>query len=227
MARSLKRSRNQLRRRNPVPRRKLFVVIGEGENTEKDYFSLLDTLGHDHGFSVRYVALKNHHGGSPFYLVKEAKAQEAQTAGQGETEFWIVADVERESVSRDLNLLFEWVEEGKKGQKGKKGGEQRNSRHLGLTCQQFENWLLLHWSTSMESGNPTDKIDREYIRDYKKNGKRLTSFDVSFEQMREAIERAKNQGRTVPSQVGRRNWGQKAETSVWELVDELLSMAGL
>lgn len=140
--------------------RKLYIVIGEGEQTEREYFNLFNNRPGK--YRLIYVSLKNHHGGNTAELVKEMSRQankHSTPSAAAPTEYWIIADVERMEIARDLNPLFEWV-------------KKSANNHLGLTNRQFENWLLLHFQKGMASEHPVRDLGK-YIQGFSEKSKHI------------------------------------------------------
>ena len=158
--------------------RRLYIVVGEGEITEKEYFSLFDNRPGE--YRLIYVSLKNHHGGNTTELVREMGRQAAKhssPSASAPTEYWIIADVERAETARNLNPLFEWV-------------KRSSNNHLGLTNRQFENWLLLHFQKGMASEHPSRDLGK-YIQGFSEKSKHIRG-KVQLKHVRVGLANAKN-----------------------------------
>lgn len=177
MAKSRRASGLGRAKRPLLPQRKLYIVVGEGETTEREYF---DLFGTNPGFRLVYCTPGSHHGGNMMELVREMQRQmrkHSVASKEAPTEYWIIADVEGAASNRDLGPLFTWVRQGE-------------YRHLGITNRQFENWLLLHFQKGMASNHPTRDLAK-YIAGYSDKSKHIRSR-VSREHVRRALENARN-----------------------------------
>lgn len=175
-----KRSRG-LKSRGKATRqqKKLYIIVGEGERTEKEYFQIFRDLDNAEYF-VRYISPASHHGGDTRALVAEIESEERErpiSSVEAPTEYWIVADVENEGSGRNFDPLFKWV------------GRNQN-RHLALTNPQFENWLLLHFQKSIASSNPVKELNK-YITTYTLHSKGIER-KVTLEHVKTALNNAKS-----------------------------------
>lgn len=163
------------RPRRVMRQRKLYVVVGEGAKTERQYFDLF----HDSSYAIAYSTPRGNRGGNMRELVREMgiqKGRHSKPSAAAPVEYWIVADMERESVHRDLSPLLEWVGESP-------------LHHLALTNRQIENWLLLHFRKGMASADPVRELAR-YIPGYDAQNKGLAG-KITVEHARVAVEHAK------------------------------------
>lgn len=168
-----------LGRNNPRrQQRKLYIVVGEGEATEKEYFEFFRNQSDK--YRLMYIPLKNHHGGNMVELVKMMDRQASKHSAPSKatpTEYWIIADVERAETARDFTPLFEWV-------------RKSPYNHLGLTNRQFENWLLLHFQTGMASEHP-DRDLKKYIHGYGEKAKHVRG-EIGLNNVLTALANAKS-----------------------------------
>ena len=138
---------NALKKRSShtTPQRKLYIIVGEGEVTENAYFSAFKS----NTYRVVYTTPSKHHGGSMDELVQCIEDQETSHRKNAETEYWIVADTEKSTTQRKLDPLIQWVK------------KDYSTHHLAITNQQCEDWLLLHFQTSMSTHNPVQELDQK------------------------------------------------------------------
>lgn len=207
---SAARSNRSFRRpRLNIPQRKLYVIVGEGELTEKEYIGLFSS----NTYTKTYESPKGHHGGSAKELVRcmrDQRKKHAPSTKAAPTEYWIIADVEEESKRHDLQPLFDWVMEDE-------------DNHLAITYPQFENWLLLHYQKKMGSMDPVKDVGK-YISGYssrnKSIGKRITEVQV-----RTALDNAEAAGVVVMDRAATMkelSQGKAYYTSMPQLVRKLL-----
>lgn len=163
-------------RRAKLLQKKLYIIVGEGERTEKEYFQIFSPVD----ASIMYSSPSDHHGGNVHTLIKEIgnqKRRHSQPSAAAPTEYWIIADVERSDAGRNLTPLFQWV-------------KKNENHHLGLTNQQFENWLLLHFQKKIASSNPVNEL-RKYIPQYTSRSKGIGNT-IQLSHVFTAIENARS-----------------------------------
>lgn len=204
--------RCSMQRRGRLAQQRLIYVVGEGELTEREYALILrkEIKG---TFRLNYASPSGHHGGSAAALVKTARALESDhpSSKEASTDFWILADVEAAGKAHDLRVLFEWVS----------GGE---NRHLGLTNEQFENYLLLHFRRSMSSQHPERDL-AAFIPGYGKANKRIGGR-IGLEQIVTALNNAKASNVLVGDRPTQAQDVPRYSTSVPHLVRELMELKG-
>lgn len=156
---------------------RLFVIVGEGARTERRYFALFQ----DPSYTIVYSSPRGNHGGNMIELVREMRVQQrrrSKPSASSPTEYWIVVDVERETVPRDLAPLLSWVRESP-------------FNHLALTNRQFENWLLLHFRKGMACDHPERELGR-YVNGYGPKHKVLKPGDITIQQVEVALANARS-----------------------------------
>lgn len=194
--------------RQQLQQRKLYIVVGEGEITEKEYFALFDNQPSE--YRLIYVSLKNHHGGNTNELVKEMNRQankHSSPSSAAPTEYWIAADVERAETARDLSPLFRWV-------------QRSPNNHLGLTNRQFENWLLLHFQRGMASERPARDLSK-YIQGFSEKSKHIRG-KIQLEHVLIALANAKTANVIVTDKPGGMQDISLNHTSLPRLIQNLV-----
>lgn len=192
-----------------IPQRKLYVVVGEGELTEKGYIGLFSSTT----YAISYTSPRGHHGGSAKKLVQQMREQRkkhAPSTKAAPTEYWIIADAEEENKNHDLQPLFDWVMEDE-------------DNHLAITYPQFENWLLLHYQTKMSSMNPVRDMGK-YISGYSRSNKSIGKH-ITEERVRTALDNAESAGVVVMDRAATMkelSQGKTYYTSMPQLVRKLL-----
>lgn len=198
------------RRKDFKPQRALFLIVGEGEVTEKEYFDILSEFCKTR-INVKYVTPKKHHGGNCKALVQTMNDEiKAKSDSLKQDENWIVADIEDPGKSRDITPLITWC-------------DKASHNYLGLTNPQFENWLLLHFQKGMSSNDPIHNLTK-YIPAFKKNNKHIRgSIDIT--RIKAAIQNAKGSGVVVPDTSNNKSTYEINNcTSISHLVAKLIEM---
>ncbi|MFC2663754.1 MAG: RloB family protein [Scardovia wiggsiae] len=166
------------RRVNHREQKKLYIIVGEGAVTEKEYFRLFQSQK-EKKYRLSYVSPRDNHGGNPRELMKEMEKQQRNHPNSKEapTEYWIILDKEQSNVNRSLEPLYAWV-------------RKSEANNLGITNTQFENWLLLHFQQKMASTNPVHDLSK-YIKGYSRWNKSLNKC-IHKEQILIALENARS-----------------------------------
>lgn len=112
------------------PYNKLFIISAEGDQTEPQYFDMLNKMS-----KSTVKCLNNLHGTSPIHILKVMKTDLKKRRLRKGDEAWIVVDRDIWE-SEDLDALVEWAKEN-------------GNFYLALSNPKFEYWLLLHF----EEGN--------------------------------------------------------------------------
>jgi len=156
-----------LRRAKTRPVKRTVLIVGEGQETEPNYFR---ELRRESVVSERFtVTVKKGHGRSPEAVTEEAVKYKLQAENRGEDydEVWCVLDVEglgsRESLDRAIIMA------------------EQNSIKLCLSNPCFEVWLLAHFVRESRAHNGCDSVIRRLNRhwrwlcrqDYRKGDARI------------------------------------------------------
>jgi len=175
---------------------KLFIISAEGEQTEPQYFAMLNSMS-----KSRVTCLKNIHGSSPSQILKIIQNGLKNKNLRKGDEAWIVVDRDSWEID-DLNSLVEW--QNKKG-----------NYHLALSNPKFEYWLLLHFEDGKgirSIRNCEDRLKR-HLPNYNKD---IQVLKIKAG-IRDAIARAKTKDTprctTWPRQIG---------TTVYRLAEKIL-----
>jgi hypothetical protein len=199
------------RRSRHQPEKTRLLIIGEGRETEPNYF-----WGLQRAVRQRFsVEVKEGKGGSCLTVVQHAIDELERAARRGEDfdEVWCVLDVERagqrEQVTKARTLT------------------NRHGIRLALSHPCFEVWLLAHFVKTKRSFADCDKVSeelnkhwrREFERDYEKNDEQLYSRLAG--RTRTAVDNARK--------VREQDWASSPEivdcnsaTDVYLLVERLL-----
>ena len=115
-------------------RKRVIVIAAEGEITEPQYFSRLNSMSQ----STVIVMVPNWGNGSdPKAVLKRMEKYLRENPLEGNDEAWIVLDQD-EWPEEKLEKVSEWA--------------SRSNRHFALSIRRFEDWLRLH-----VDGDPTAK----------------------------------------------------------------------
>ena len=165
------------------PEKTTILIVGEGQETEPNYFR---GLIREEAVSAKFaVTVKKGPGYSAEAVVKEAikYKKSALDRHQEYDEVWCVLDVEglskRDSLDRAVALA------------------ESNAIKLCLSNPCFEIWLMSHFAREARSHNDCDAVivalnrhwQRHYAQDYRKNDDRIYQRVSTL--TREAIENAK------------------------------------
>jgi len=149
------------------PIKTTILIIGEGQETEPNYF---DGLKREDKVVAKFtVTVKRGHGFSPEKVVKEAIEHKARAERRAETydEVWCVIDAEgpekRESLGQAAALAKE------------------NSIRLCLSNPSFEVWFLAHFEKTGKAFNDGDAVivrlnkhwRKHHTQDYQKSDDRI------------------------------------------------------
>ena len=155
------------RKRIIRPFKTTIMIVGEGRETEKNYF---DDLKREEIVSIKFaIKVKKGHGFSPKRVVEEAinYKQQAERRGEEFDEVWCVLDVEgvekRESLDQAVIMA------------------RQNGITLCLSNPCFEVWLLAHFDRIAKTFLNYDAVKRELNRhwgsvcteEYQKNDERI------------------------------------------------------
>lgn len=194
-----------------IPQRKLFIIVGEGEVTEREYVKRFIS----DAYATVYKSPRGSHGGDAKRLVRqmrEERKKHSPSTKAAPTEYWIIADAEEENKNHNLEPLFDWVQEDE-------------NNHLAITYPQFENWILLHYRTSMSSTNPVHDLAK-YIPGYANHNKSIGNR-ITDEQIHTALRNARIAGVVVtdrPTNMSQLSQGRAYFTSMPHLVQQLLNV---
>jgi hypothetical protein len=206
------------RRSRHRPQKIRILILGEGRETEPNYFrGLRDEEVVTQRFSM---VVQKGKGGSCLHVVQQAIAERDKAAARHENfdEVWCVFDVDQASQREQVNKARTLA-----GQHG---------IQLALSNPSFEVWLLAHFLRTKRAFTGCDAVikelnkhwRREFERDYGKNDEQLYARLAGRTQT--AIDNARN--------VREQDWAASAEivacnsaTEVYRLIERLLgSSAG-
>lgn len=180
--------------------RKRFVISSEGSKTERQYFSVLNSLLDQ--IHIELVPTDNK--SAPMYVLKRMKRYIARDSRVSDDEYWLVVDTDQWSEGH-LTELHQW---------------SQSDEHFGLAVSKpaFEYWMLLHFENAKGVYSLRDcKIRlKRYIPHYERS---IDPGIFSLGNINSAVERAKDQ---VPSPYGKSRWDSKG-TTMYRLVQKMLS----
>ena len=209
-----RQQRDALVRRSQKRRdKRTILLVGEGEETERNYF---DAIKREDIVAKRFaVTVKKRHGVSPERVVEEAIGYKEQAESRGEDfdEVWCVLDVEGSEKRDSLEAAVRLAEE--------------NGITLYLSNPCFEVWLLSHFERRSRAYNNCDvvivRLNRKWRtlcrQDYRKNDDRIYQRVSGLTE--EAIENAR-----LVREVDHRDIENTADcnssTEVYRLVGKLM-----
>ena len=182
--------------RQPRP---TFVLILEGEMTEKAYFLHLGQL-----LRIRVVTLATRDGKSaPKHLVRRTAAAQKEYGGDPRTEIWIVADHDGRP-DPELQTLYD-----------------TNAR-VALSVPCFEAWLLAHFP-QFRRCNHADEYRRQLARVDGPFDKRLPRVRnwLTATTVVDAVRRM----RATTAYTGNRPWPDHGGSAVPDLIERMLAAA--
>jgi hypothetical protein len=201
------------RRSRHRPEKIRILLLGEGRETEPNYFrGLRDEEVVKHGFSI---AVQKGKGGSCLDVVQQAIAEREKAAARHEDfdEIWCVFDVEQAGQRKQVIKVQRLA--------------CKHGIQLALSNPSFEVWLLAHFLRTKRSFADCDAVikelnkhwRREFERDYEKNDEELYARLAGRTQT--AIDNARN--------VREQDWaaspdivGCNSATEVYLLIEWLL-----
>lgn len=195
-----KNTRRDFRRRSEFKELKtVFLIITEGEKTERQYFNHLKEFPIiEKTINIQCPKIKQN---SPKKLLKkmEQKIKELNDNDQA----WIVCDKD-EWTEEQLSKLFEWTKTSPKC-------------NLAVSNPKFEYWLLLHFEDGkgITKQNCLEKL-RKHITDYDKDIKREL---FNKENIKAAAERAKKKD-NPPC----KKYPKKCGSTFYKLIFELFDL---
>lgn len=178
------------------PYNKLFIISAEGDQTEPQYFDMLNKMS-----KSTVKCLNNLHGTSPIQILKVMKTDLKKRRLRKGDEAWIVVDRDIWE-SEDLDALVEWAKEN-------------GNFYLALSNPKFEYWLLLHFEEGNRIKSPKNCEDRlkRHLPTYNKN----IQVSKIKPKIQDAIARAK--AKDTPSCE---TWPKQPGTTVYRLVEKIL-----
>ena len=188
-------------RRRPAdrPYRKLFLISAEGDKTEPFYFSLFN----NQKTTIQVECLKGGTRSSPAAVLKRMKKRIKDKGIRSDDEAWLVVDKDQWT-DEQLEELYAWAKEP-------------NNRGFALSNPKFEFWLLLHFEDGKNiiSRNCMDRL-RQHLPEYDKG---FDARKITQPMIADAVRRAKQRDNPLCA-----NWPQTTGTTVYRLVEKLISI---
>lgn len=192
------------------PEKQRLLIVGEGKETEPNYFR---GLRDEDDIKARFaITVKGGTGGSPMEVVKQAcvLAQQAKNRGEDYDEVWCILDVEAQH-ERDFSEVMHFAQEQGIG--------------LCLSNPVFEVWLLAHFERTAQHFQDYDAVrarlnshwQKEFGQDCQKNDERI------YERLRSRTDSAIDNARWVLENHHQleRSLEANSSTEVYRLVGKL------
>jgi RloB-like protein len=176
--------------------RKLFLVAVEGEQTEPQYFALLNE-----GNAVVKVHCLSSKRNTPPKVLALLKSHINKISLRKDDETWLVVDKDSWT-DQQLAPLFDW-------------SQTKDQYGFCLSNPKFEYWLLLHFEDSAitSSRDCSEKLQR-HLQDYDKH---IKGSDFPEAAILLAVDRAKRRD-SPPCQ----DWPRAHGTTVYKLVERII-----
>jgi len=190
-------------RKNADPKisyKQKFIISTEGTKTEVEYFDILQ------GYSDHIINTINRDAGksSPDKVLKDLKAKLTKKNLRKTDEAWIVVDIDNwteEQIEATLNF-----------------SQEKSNYHCAISNPKFEYWLLMHFEEP-KGGLTIQKCDAAIKRHIQNYNKGIPPSKITFENVREAIERAKSRHHGTELEYPK---GNNNGSTLYLLVEKLL-----